>query len=189
MCTSRVSRATARRAGFTLLEVIIASVLLAGVVALALGSITTSTDQLGDTLVIDKLRLQAGQALHKIAQDVRSADRGVIFTSQDQLVLQKGTSYSSGIQQWSPTYTYSVIGGRLVVEHLGLRQTLAEDVTSFTVSLPPNPAPVALTLLDSGQPTIAVSLTLQRRTGIRPDGSPEVVTVTSQRTIFVRPSL
>lgn len=185
MSTSRTS--SAGRAGFTLLEVMIATVLLASVVALALRTITTSTDQVGDTLAIDKLRLEAGQALHKIAQDVRCADRGVVFTREGELILQKGTSYSAGAQQWSPTYTYSVSDGKLVVEHLGMRQTLAENVTSFTVS--PAPVPNVPTLLDPGQPTITLSLTLQQRIGLRPDGSEEAVSVTAARTIFVRPSL
>lgn len=183
---------TSSRGGFTLLEVALAFVLLSTMTVLALGAMSGSTQQVNEAIAVDTLRREAVQALQRVAQDMRNAERGVVFTATSELSLQKATGWAAGAQQWDPApYVYRLVAGELVVEHVaGLEpEVLAHDVTSFVVDPVDATTPGVLTLLGTNTANVTVTITLSKRIGVNADTSPRVVTVTETRTLFVRPNL
>jgi type II secretory pathway pseudopilin PulG len=198
MSTSRASERRPRRAAFTLLEVALAFVLLAGMFTLVMSTMAGSSDQLNETLATDQLNHEVTHALHRIAQDLSATERGYVNYSNDQLNLQKTSSwdYTAG-QVWDPVeYVYRVRAnpdtGRneLVCEHAASPTVLAHHVSAFSVTTdPPSSTPGSLTLLDPNTANVTVSLTLSRQIGVNANGSPRNRTVTSTRTIYVRPNL
>jgi prepilin-type N-terminal cleavage/methylation domain-containing protein len=181
-----------RRRGFTLLEVVIAFVLLSSMTVMTLTVMSGSSQRVNETLTVDSLRSEAAAALHRIAQDMRNAERGVVFTATTQLQLQKATGWSSGAQQWDPNpHVYRVLNGNLIIDHIpGLEpEVLAHDVTSFVVSPVDATTPNTLTLLGVNAANVTVTITLSRRLGLNADNTERTVTVTESRTLFVRATL
>lgn len=200
MSTSRASEARARprRAGFTLLEVVLSFTLLAGMFAIVMSTMAKSSDQVNETMITDQLRLEATHALQRMAQDLGATERGYVNYSSTQLSIQKTSNWTAASgQEWDPVeYVYDVqVNARtgrseLLCSHVGSPTVLAHDVTAFSVtSDPPSATPTALALLDPNTPTLTVSITLSRQVGANADGSPRTVSVTSTRTIYVRPNL
>lgn len=187
---------SSRRAGFSLLEILVVLALMASLFVVALGGVSEGTQVVSESLATDTMRREAIQALQKIANDLKATDRGsVTVTAGTQMTLVKGTGWTSGGgQTWDPIpHVYSVSGdGKLTLGYVGTPQTLAHDVNSFLIVEDPTASPLVpldQTPLAPTTSNITIMLTLQRQIGVNRDGSPHLVTVTASRTIFVRSDL
>lgn len=191
------SRRSSRRAGFSLLEILVVFTLLAVLIVVALGGVSEGAQMVNESLAIDTMRREAIQALQKIANDLKATDRGsVSVTAGTQMSVVKGTGWTSaGGQTWdSIPHVYSVSNGKLILTYVGTPQTLAHDVAVDGFLIVEDPAVLPLVPLNQ-TPLLPVTsnvtfmLTLQRQIGVNRDGSPHLVTVTANRTVFVRSDL
>lgn len=176
-----ISRAS-ERGGFTLLEALIGATILAGLLAIGMQTLSGSTRQVSQSLMLDEMRMQANQALHKIAQDLKASERGAVAINSagNELRLRRtDMNTSTWAQDYSAVYVYSVSSGQLVVDFVG-RLTLASNVTAFTVG-PAGEDPLT-------SDTVTLSLTLTRQVGVKA-GTPETLSVTATRQVYVRPNL
>ncbi|MCW8140382.1 MAG: hypothetical protein KIT58_15895 [Planctomycetota bacterium] len=179
-------RASEPRGGFTLLEVLIAFTLLAGMFAVALSTFSGSSQQLNQSLAIDQMQLEAARALNQLVTDLKATDRGHVAISAGQVSVFRVSHWDalSGAEEFeAAAFVYRVAGGELLHDHpvyTGRPRVLARGVTAFTVT--PEQAPLT-------DETITVSLTLARQVGVGPDGTPQTRATTVSRTIFVRPVL
>lgn len=187
---------SSRRAGFSLLEILLVLALMSILFIAALGGVSEGAQTVNESLATDTMRREAIQALNKIASDLKATDRGSVSVTNagTQMTLVKGTGWTSGGgQTWDPIpHVYSVSNGKLTLGYVGTPQTLAHDVNSFLIVEDPTASPLVgleVTPLPPTTSTITVMLTLQRQIGVHPDGSPHLATVTTNRTIFVRSDL
>ncbi|MCO5169910.1 MAG: hypothetical protein M9894_26530 [Planctomycetes bacterium] len=165
---------------------VIVAALLAGMLAIGLKTMSGSSQQLNQSLVIDQMQLEAARALNQLVEDLKTSDRGHVSTTSSQVSVFRFSEWdpATGGEVFEATaFVFRVVGGELRHEHPvygAAPRVLANGVTAFTV------APAQAPLTDE---TLTVSLTLQRQVGVAPDGAPQHRSVTVTRTVFVRPPL